>query len=367
MIKRRSMRVGLLASSALLLAACSLTRLPQEVLVAPAATAEPALALAADVDAPAAARATGGRLLFVDTGNLWLYENGTRSQLTDDAATSAPAWAPDGQRIAVVRREESFSNIYLLDQQGNLLQAITSIEEQSEPRSRESVHQVVWADMPAWSPDGTSLVYLSQRLPATKETADPPLYEYPLVMFETRVSGSDRATAAQEDPTPGTVLVRSNGPDHQQPTWAPDGALLAYVRAPRYGNEQRQIMLFDPQTKEIRVYPKIAPNSYDPTWSPDGAWLAYTSVVDGQTDLWVASGPERSGQPVRLTTGGSARAAAWSPDGSTLAFIQIDAQGANLYTMQLEQDTDGTLRAGRIDQITTTGTVDVMSRASWAP
>lgn len=348
---------GLTLLAAMLLAACSLTVAPPDAQSSPSqmAVSEEPLGVR-----PQPVFELAGRILYVENGTLRQYENGTTTQLTDDGRTFAPAWSPDGSQIAVVRRdEESFSNIYVLDQNGATLRQVTATERTAPPRSREAVHEVVWADGPAWSTGGTALVYVSQVLPPTAEGSDPALYEYPLSIFQVSLPLN------QQNVPPGGVLLEATANDFQQPTWAPNEQYLAYVDVPRSTDQQRQIRLYDPETNETRAYPGMPGNVYDPAWSPDGNWLAFTAVVDGQTDVWVIGAPEQNGEPTRITTTGAARAAAWSPDSAALAFVQIDEQGSNVYVVPLERS-DNSVRAGTPQQITTSGTVDANSRASWA-
>lgn len=350
---------GLTLLAAMLLAGCSLTVAPP----ASQSSSPPETAVAKEplVVRPQPALDLAGRILYVENGTLRQYENGTTTQLTDDDRTFAPAWSPDGSQIAVVRRdEESFSNIYVLDQNGDTLRQVTATERTAPPRSREAVHEVVWADGPAWSPGGASLVYVSQVLPPTVEGSDPALYEYPLSIFQASLPPDE-----QDVVNAGDVLLEATANDFQQPAWSPDEQYLAYVDVPRSADEQRQIQLYDPETNETRAYPGMPSNVYDPAWSPDGNWLAFTAVVDGQTDVWVISAPAQNGEPTRITTTGAARAAAWSPDSAALAFVQIAEQGSNLYVVPLDRSGEA-VRVGTPQQITTSGTVDANSRASWA-
>jgi len=337
------------------LPACSLTEAPLVASPSPEATSTSDVPVAAQEPADLA-----GRLLYIENGDLHQWENGDTTQLTEDGRLSAPTWSPDGTRIAVVRRdEESLSNVYILDENGENARQVTTVERTTPARSRDAVHEVVWTDVPAWRPDGTSLVYVSQVRPATTEAADPPLYEYPLSIFEASLDGFD------DELPPSDVLFQADGADVQQPTWAPDESVLAYVDVTRGDDPQRQIRLYDPEMDEGRAYPNMPTNVYDPVWSPDGEWLAFTGVVDGQTDVWVIKEPTSDGTPFRLTTTGAARAAAWAPNNRALAFVQIDEQGANLYALAIEAGENESIRAGAVQQLTTSGDVDANSRASW--
>lgn len=338
----------------LLLTACAITE------VTPQPSALPQMNVTPE---PVEEASTGltGKLVYVEAGSVYVFQDGNTTQLTDDSNTFSPAWSPDGTQIAVVRREESYSNIFLLDESGETIDQVTAVDNSSAWRSRESVHEVVWTDSPSWTPDGTAIVYLSQLLPATTEGENPALYEYPLSIFQYPLD-----LLGEREPSSEDVLVTSTGPDLQQPAWAPDESFLAYVRVPRKTTDSRQIMLFDPETNESQAYSGIPANSYDPVWSPDGNWLLFTAVVDGQTDVWVIGKPSEGGEPVRLTTTGQARAAAWSPDGMAVAYIGIDEQGSNLYALTLETNENGALSAGDVEQLTTSGKVDANSGASWA-
>jgi TolB protein len=295
-----------------------------------------------------------GRLLFVQDGNLYLHQAQQTQQLTRDGMTRDPAWSPDSSRIAFVRREESFSDIYLLDVDGGLPTQVTFNGGQSQPWTQEFMHEVVWASAPTWTPDSQNLVFLSQVSPPTvSPPAEFPLsiYSYPLDLLGTR------------QPTNDDLLVRSNEDDLQRPAWAPDESVLSYVQVPR-GAEPKRIMLYDPNTDERSAYPGAPENAYDPAWSPDSRWLAFAAVVDGQTDIWAIPHPAIGGSAVRLTNSGAARAPAWSPDGDQLAYIQVGDSGTDVYVMDL-QAAEGALTPGTAEALTDNGQIDANSGLSW--
>ena len=98
------------------------------------------------------------------------------------------------------------------------------------------------------------------------------------------------------------------------------------------------------------------------SWSPDGARIAfsrnrrgrYGSLVD---DLYVVE--VESGDVRRLTTDRRASSPSFAPDGRRLAFVGVDGETANVYTLDLETGAERRLTAYTGDvQITT---------ARWSP
>ena len=75
--------------------------------------------------------------------------------LVDNPDLSSPAWAPDGQRIAAQIYLHDHSDIFLLDAGGNIQQRLTAPASSFE-RAANNV-------APTWSPDGRTILFLSDR------------------------------------------------------------------------------------------------------------------------------------------------------------------------------------------------------------
>jgi len=160
---------------------------------------------------------------------------------------------------------------------------------------------------PAWSPDGTRLLFgrLNGADGTGRNTAE-------LVIVPV---GSDGAAGG---PTrielPGFEVV--GGFDrHPCGTWAPDGRWVAFA-----GNGQ--VWLVDTQTRAIRRLPNLRPSDLE--WRPRTDELAIAGDVGTQRSLETLSTPVilysvSTGAVHRL---GSVKAAhlTWSPDGRSLAY-----------------------------------------------
>lgn len=72
--------------------------------------------------------------------------------VVQDAAVGSPAWSPDGTRFAAQVRLHDRTDIFLFDAAGRRVAQLTST-------GTGGVHNVA----PAWSPDGRSLLFLSNR------------------------------------------------------------------------------------------------------------------------------------------------------------------------------------------------------------
>jgi TolB protein len=100
----------------------------------------------------------GGRLVYADEMGLRVQSaDGAVSYLiTDDGQDTSPLWSPDGTRIAFVRRQHDHWELYVVDADGRNLRRLTDT-----PRKPNG--EVAHSVSPAWSPDGATLAFLTDR------------------------------------------------------------------------------------------------------------------------------------------------------------------------------------------------------------
>src|SRR5215218_6576754 len=161
---------------------------------------------------------------------------------------------------------------------------------------------------PAWSPDGTKIAFTGPGAPN----------EDGIRLGDVYIIDADGTNRTNLTDTP-------NRRDYQ-PSWAPSGAQLTFVREVegRVFLEQPDIFVMDtdPATKDDAInLTQTDESEYDPAWSPDGAKIAFSGVRNSGWEI-VTMDPD--GQNEANLTGdgfeGNDEAPEWSPDGTKVVF-----------------------------------------------
>ena len=260
------------------------------------------------------------RVAFERAGALWTVDSdGANAHvLPGTQAGLSPAWHPSGRYMAFCLLANDGQFIMLRD-----LVAGTS---------RRIPGHGASSNTPAFSPDGTTLVFSSgsdgfdiftvspfgkeapQRLTVGRGSV---INQQPSfspdgrrVAFQSDRSGHAEVYIMDADGSNADLLTTSIGgeqPYRSNPDWSPDGRKVAFQSQI---NGVFQIMTINPRDRSVTALTSEGRNE-DPSWAPDGRHLAFTSNRSGSQQLWVLDA--ESGRVRQLTRGEKARMAAWSP------------------------------------------------------
>jgi TolB protein len=210
--------------------------------------------------------------------DLWLVRadgRGARRIVASSGWDEAPAWSPDGRRIAF---QKSF---YEAGDREETLGAIDVWTANADGRRARNVTHDGSASSPAWSPGGDLLAFARGN-----------------GIFVIRPAGSGRRQVARRaDPTP--------------PAWSPDGRRIAFATP-------GEAWITGATGSGQRLLARGASSDTHVPWSPDGRRLAYAGARGGVSGVFVISA---TGSRPRLLSRGD-EDAAWSPDGQRVALVR---------------------------------------------
>jgi TolB protein len=186
---------------------------------------------------------------------------------------SAPAWSPDGTQLMFSSSMQGTPELYVTDSSGG------------KPK-RLTLSGVGGATSPTWNPKtGQSVVFVSDR------GGIPKLY----------MMNADGSNASILDlPDKGYVI---------DPAWSPNGQILAFSWRRPDGNYDVYVM--EPTSLQIiNLTPNAGARNERPSWAPDGRHIVFESTRNGQRQIWtmLADGS----QPHQLTTEGHNESPSWS-------------------------------------------------------
>jgi TolB protein len=306
----------------------------------------------------------GGTIVYARSSALWTYSGGNQRQLTagpkdsNDKRDAFPSISPDGAQVVYTRIDEGYSDLYKLDIANPTPEALTNHKPDVEvgqagvPGVSKGYNELaLWADYPAWSPDGSQIAF-------TSDVGT----EYPNL----RVMNPDGSNAHK---LPSSLDFSQQTVEH--PTWSPDGTKIAVANYTGTNGNTGQIWVYDTSNQHWTALTDSKEGAYDPSWSPDGQWIAFVMRENGATNIYAVptDATKWNGDyptPVKLTTDGDSRAPAWSPDGTKLAFLTLKGTSFDLYAGAFSVDSTNNPSIVQPQQLTDGANIDAPSAISWS-
>lgn len=236
-----------------------------------------------------------GQIAFVRNGRIHVAntDGGGVVPVSAGPNDSAPAWSPDGTRIAFSRNSGDTTGIFIMDVDGgNVVQPTTS------------------GDDPTWSPDGA------------------------WIAFTCRNVESDICVVRADGASTPPINVTQRGGVVAYAAWSPDGTRIAYTSDWAMFDLWFDIWVVSPdgsQQTALTTHTPADPNPYEhyqPAWSPNGrriafvlCYWAFTRCSSSAVSLINADG---SGV-VRLAAASGFASPTWSPDGQVIAYASSNA------------------------------------------
>jgi Tol biopolymer transport system component len=263
-----------------------------------------------------------------------------------------PAWSPDGRRLAFVSDRAGGTDLFAVDADATNLVNLTN-------------HPAL-DTAPAWSPDGTRIVFASNR------DGNDELYLMDadgtnLVRLTDHIT-TDSFPAWSPDGTqiafwsfragaPDIFLISADGAGLRNltntpaieflPQWSPDGSRLAML-ANSGASPRNDLAVVDATGANYRLLspPALSVESF--AWSPDGMEIVFAARQRGAADLFVVRLDDLSLRQLTGTPMANETSPSWGPGGERIAFVSDRNGGANIYTTWF-------LSAEVVEQVTRSG------------
>jgi len=291
---------------------------------------------------------TATRPKIILPGTLYLAQNGDIYRLSDGFFTDLhlstttglwmqPAYVPNTQNVVAVLRAAEYSNLYLLNGQGQIVQQLsnnawtrtnqvflnhwmfyphmvpnTNTILFSYDQPKDSATYAV--DFSVWS--GTlggklAATQVSDSNPFTGGDVDPSPMANGAVIYSKFAIGSGNAysqIAIQTTPHGNPTLLTTPAQDCGQPAPSPDGTKVAMICIGGTGLQSTRLEIAPLSAGKLGTPTTLVNDCLcaDPEWAPDGSGLVYYNTADatGHFELWWIAGAlgAAPAPPLQVTT-----------------------------------------------------------------
>jgi len=172
-----------------------------------------------------------------------------------------PSWSPVAAQVAYTHYQNPNNQVYVKD--ANLSAPHTNLSDGQNDA------------FPDWSPDGSQIVFMSQR------------------------SGGDWDIYVM-DASDGSIVrvLTDNSSDDRNPSWSPDGTQILY-HSNEDGDYEIYVINADGTGNKKNLTNNTVFSDQSPDWSPDGEKILFQSDRDGNWEIYMMN-PDGSEQ-IRLT------------------------------------------------------------------
>ena len=231
-------------------------------------------------------------------------DNGLLLAQTGSAVTlSQPVWFDrKGNEAGVVSKPAVYGNV-CLSRDGRSVAVNKSDTESLNPgiwtydlqrnSSRRLTFDTAFVAAPIWSPDGTKLVF-----------------------FSNRSHGNDLFMKDSDGAQPERIILRDEF-DKYSNDWSRDAKYILYTRG-------TDLWFATMPEMKANLFLKAASLVRNGQFSPDGKWVAYSSNETGKWEIYVTSFPEAQGKWQISTAGGEQPR--WRSDGKEVFFLSSDSK-----------------------------------------
>ena len=218
-------------------------------------------------------------------------------------------WSPNGQQLTFPHDAQGQQDIFVTASDGS--DAAVNVTDSAEFDELA----------PAWSPDGSQIVYVRQTIPSGTQTE--PITS---VLRFIQANGFNPQTL-YEPAIPRGIF---------SPTYSPNGMSIAFIDSDLSSDETGQVAIIPSVGGDVRRFDGAFPYTAGRIhWSPDGTSIAFIGEGDNGSRAVFAIRVADGNIEQSLLPPFTDSTISWSPDSQQIVFDAPDGGGRNLFIYEL--------------------------------